>query len=76
MSQTPRTPRARDNESLDPSQNADDAHGANADLYGDENVAPAGDQGPPSTVKHKLGSPRQRVGCPVGREKTELTIEL
>jgi len=51
MSQTPRTPRARDNESLDPSQNADDAHGANADLYGDENVAPAGDQGPPSTAK-------------------------
>mmetsp|Transcript_2410 Transcript_2410/g.7934 ORF Transcript_2410/g.7934 Transcript_2410/m.7934 type:complete len:751 (-) Transcript_2410:313-2565(-) len=38
MSQTPRTPHARDNASLDPSQDADDAYGANDDLYGDENV--------------------------------------
>ncbi len=36
--QTPRTPHARDNASLDPSQNADDADGAKDDLYGDENV--------------------------------------
>mgnify|MGYP001173263766 FL=1 len=33
--QTPRAPHVRDNASLDPSQNADDALGANDDLYGD-----------------------------------------
>ena len=38
MSQTPRTPHARDNASLDPGQDADDADRENDDLYGDENV--------------------------------------
>jgi len=51
MSQTPRTPRARDNASLDPSQDADDAYGANDDLYGDENVDTGRDQEPPPTGK-------------------------
>ena len=51
MSQTPRTPRARDNASLDPSQDADDAYGANGDLYGDENVDTGRDQEPPPTGK-------------------------
>ena len=51
MSQTPRTPHARDNASLDPSQDADDADGENDDLYGDENVDTSREQEAPPTGK-------------------------
>jgi chaperonin cofactor prefoldin len=51
MSQTPRTPHARDNASLGPSQDADDADGENDDLYGDENVDTAREQEAPPTGK-------------------------
>ncbi|OUS41767.1 hypothetical protein BE221DRAFT_58088, partial [Ostreococcus tauri] len=51
MSQTPRTPHARDNASLDPSQDADDADGKNDDLYGDENVDTGREQEAPPTGK-------------------------
>ena len=51
MSQTPRTPHARDNASLDPGQDADDADGENDDLYGDENVDTGRELEAPSTGK-------------------------
>ena len=51
MSQTPRTPHARDNASLGPSQDADDADGDNDDLYGDENVDTGREQEAPPTGK-------------------------
>lgn len=51
MSQTPRTPHARDNASLGPSQDADDADGENDDLYGDENVDTGREQEAPPTGK-------------------------
>ena len=51
MSQTPRTPHARDNASLDPSQTADDAYGENDDLNGDENVDTGREQEAPPTGK-------------------------
>ena len=51
MYQTPRTPHARDNASLDPGQDADDADGENDDLYGDENVDTGREQEAPPTGK-------------------------
>ena len=51
MSQTPRTPHARDNASLDPGQDADDADRENDDLYGDENVDTGREQEAPPTGK-------------------------
>ena len=51
MYQTPRTPHARDNASLDPGQDADDADRENDDLYGDENVDTGREQEAPPTGK-------------------------
>ena len=56
MYQTPRTPHARDNASLDPGQDADDADGENDDLYGDENVDTGREQEAPPTGKRGRAS--------------------
>ena len=51
MAQTPRTPRAGDNASPDPDQDARDAGEAREDPYGDENIDPARQPAPPTTGK-------------------------
>ena len=51
MSQTPRTPLARDSASLDPAQDAGDADGVSEHPYYDENSEPARESAPPTTGK-------------------------